>query len=263
MFFTCAPRAGTHVPRRRRRRSQSRRGRRAHVRFMFDADASSTTFTPSSRPKYHIASTSSCSASTFASASRSPVTMLTTPPGTSDVSSTCRSRSRRADAAPTGSRSTCCRWRSPARRARRSRAAATRRARDADDADRLVHRERDAANRHVVHRAVVLVGPRRVGEQPRDATRRPPRASRFDAPVIDVDARRELVAPRVEVLGDVVEDLRAGVPSPSPSPSPRARLRRRCGCPCDCLRRPRRAARPSATRCGASSPSRAAPACRR
>ena len=34
-------------------------------------------------PKYHSASTSSCSASTSASASRAPVTMLTTPPGTS------------------------------------------------------------------------------------------------------------------------------------------------------------------------------------
>ena len=36
---------------------------------MFDADASSTIFTPSRAPKYHIASTSSCSERTFASAS--------------------------------------------------------------------------------------------------------------------------------------------------------------------------------------------------
>ena len=57
--------------------------------------ASCSTPTParsSSRPRripqYHIASTSSCSARTFASASRAPVTMFTTPPGRSDVSKT-------------------------------------------------------------------------------------------------------------------------------------------------------------------------------
>ena len=48
----------------------------------------STSADPSALPKYQTPSTSSCSASTCASASRTPVTMLTTPPGTSEVSST-------------------------------------------------------------------------------------------------------------------------------------------------------------------------------
>ena len=43
---------------------------------------------PAFVPWYQRAATSSCSASVLASSSRSPVTMLTTPPGTSEVSST-------------------------------------------------------------------------------------------------------------------------------------------------------------------------------
>src|SRR5438034_2996448 len=55
---------------------------------MFPADARSTSAAAAWVPKYHTPSTSSCSASTFTSASFAPVTMLTTPPGTSDASST-------------------------------------------------------------------------------------------------------------------------------------------------------------------------------
>src|SRR5262245_16353109 len=55
---------------------------------MLPAEARSTSALPSAPPKYQTASTSLCSASTFASASRAPVTMLTTPAGTSLVSST-------------------------------------------------------------------------------------------------------------------------------------------------------------------------------
>src|SRR5258706_13401000 len=62
--------------------SQSRLFADVHVRFMFAADASSTAFTPAAVPKYHIPSTSSCSASTFASASLAPVITLMTPAGT-------------------------------------------------------------------------------------------------------------------------------------------------------------------------------------
>src|SRR2546421_5290476 len=59
-----------------------------HVRFMFPADARSTSAPAVRFPKCHTASTSSCSASTFASASLAPVTMLITPAGTSDAAST-------------------------------------------------------------------------------------------------------------------------------------------------------------------------------
>src|SRR5690606_10262047 len=59
-----------------------------HVRFRLPAEARSTMALPSAVPKYQTASTSSCSASTWTRASRAPVTMLMTPPGTSDVSNT-------------------------------------------------------------------------------------------------------------------------------------------------------------------------------
>ena len=64
---------------------------------------------------------------------------------------------RRARRAP---RPRGCPWRSPARPARR-RPSERRRvgADDADDAAGLVHRERHAADRDRMHRAVVLVGP--------------------------------------------------------------------------------------------------------
>ena len=120
------------------------------------------------------------------------------------------------------------------------------RARDADHADRLVHRQRDAAQRHLMHLAVVLVGPRAVREQPLARTPRlPPRRRR---PVSALDARANSSRARREILGDVVEDLRASCgrsPCSSP-PTPRAPPRPRCGCPSDCPRPPRRAARPSA-----------------
>src|SRR2546422_5761749 len=55
---------------------------------MLPADARSASAAAARLPKYHTASTSPCSASTFASASFGPVTMLTTPPGRSEASST-------------------------------------------------------------------------------------------------------------------------------------------------------------------------------
>src|SRR5256885_15755380 len=54
---------------------------------MLPAEAASTAL-PAAPPKYHTPSTSRCSASTFASASLAPVTMLTTPAGRSEVSNT-------------------------------------------------------------------------------------------------------------------------------------------------------------------------------
>src|SRR5438445_714181 len=55
---------------------------------MLPAEARSTSVAPARSPKYQTASTSSCSASTLASASLAPVTMLITPAGTSEASST-------------------------------------------------------------------------------------------------------------------------------------------------------------------------------
>jgi hypothetical protein len=51
------------------------------------AEAASTVLASSRGPTHHSASTPSCSASVLASVAASPVTMLTTPAGTSDVSS--------------------------------------------------------------------------------------------------------------------------------------------------------------------------------
>ena len=55
---------------------------------MFPVESRSTSSAPASAPKYQIAATSSCAASTGASSACSPVTTLTTPPGRSEVSST-------------------------------------------------------------------------------------------------------------------------------------------------------------------------------
>src|ERR1700674_4889725 len=55
---------------------------------MLPTDAASTARRPSDVPAYQTASTSSWSASTWERTSREPVTMLTTPAGTSLVSST-------------------------------------------------------------------------------------------------------------------------------------------------------------------------------
>ena len=123
-----------------------------------------------SAPKYQSASTSSCSASVLASASRSPVTMLTTPPGTSrgvehlvEVGRRQRMRSRRHRDHAVAHRD------APAPPARRSRAAAPRPGRrcrsrrPARSAPAVTPRDR-----RLVHRAVVLVGPGGVGEQALD-----------------------------------------------------------------------------------------------
>src|SRR5690348_5980762 len=88
MFFTSVARRRNARPSPWRVSNQSRGRSVAHVRFMLPAEASSTARTPAAPPKYHNPSTSRCSASTRASASFSPVTMFTTPPGRSEVSST-------------------------------------------------------------------------------------------------------------------------------------------------------------------------------
>src|SRR5690606_9809248 len=68
---------------------QSRSRPCAHqVRFMLPADSRSISAVPPSAGKYQMPSTSSCAASTGPSSPRGPVTMFTTPPGTSEVSST-------------------------------------------------------------------------------------------------------------------------------------------------------------------------------
>src|SRR6266702_6855946 len=89
MFLTCVARRRNSRPSPWRGSRQSRRwgGASTHVRFMFPAEASSTALPPAA-PKYHTPSTSKCSASTCASVSVAPVTMLITPAGRSDVSST-------------------------------------------------------------------------------------------------------------------------------------------------------------------------------
>jgi hypothetical protein len=88
MFLTCVAWRRNSRPSPLRGSSHARRSESHHVRFMFPADASSTAFTPAGEPKYHTASTSSCSASVRARVSFTPVTTLITPAGTSDVSST-------------------------------------------------------------------------------------------------------------------------------------------------------------------------------
>ena len=133
------------------------------------------------------------------------------------------------------------------------------------DADRLVHGERHAAQRRRVHRAVVLVGPGGVGEEPRDrgldlapgrlGARRSCRAMRAG----------ELVGAGGQVLGDVVEDLRASCapwrrPSPRPACAASTALRMSLRLPSPTS--PDHAGRRRRAPAGCS-PSRAAPACRR
>src|SRR5437764_3984743 len=86
MFFTfTASRSTSSAGRFSTDRSDSRW---VQVRFMLPLEAASTAWRPPGVPTYQSASTSSCSASTWASGSRAPVTMLITPAGTSLVSST-------------------------------------------------------------------------------------------------------------------------------------------------------------------------------
>src|SRR5207248_4551973 len=89
MFLTCVASNRNSVPWPWSWSVQSRGGRlRIQVRLRLPAEARSTIAAPSAEPAYHTASTSSCSASTRARAPRSPVTLFTTPAGTSEVSST-------------------------------------------------------------------------------------------------------------------------------------------------------------------------------
>src|SRR5690606_39036776 len=89
MFFTWhASRRNSGPP--PRAGSNQSRGRPwfTQVRFMLPAEARSTFPLPSREPKYQTLATSSCAASTSASSSFGPVTMLSAPPGRSEVSST-------------------------------------------------------------------------------------------------------------------------------------------------------------------------------
>jgi hypothetical protein len=88
MFFTCVASRRNSSPRPARVRPVAPRPWLTQVRFMLPAERRSTSPLPSAPPKYQTPSTSSCAASVSASSSRTPVTMLTTPPGTSEVSST-------------------------------------------------------------------------------------------------------------------------------------------------------------------------------
>src|SRR6476469_6733649 len=69
MFFTCVASRRKSRPSPSPADIHSRGSHSANVRFMLPALASSTAFTPSRVPKYHTASTSSCSARVFASES--------------------------------------------------------------------------------------------------------------------------------------------------------------------------------------------------
>src|SRR6266516_1849422 len=78
---------------------------------------------------------------------------------------------------------------------------------DAQDADRLVHGERHAPDRDVVHGAVVLVRPGGVAEKAGQGgvyltpgVVAPPARHRLEL-------TRELLGPHREILGDVIEDL--------------------------------------------------------
>ena len=104
--------------------------------------------------------------------------------------------------------------------------------------------KRDAAQRRGLHRAVVLVGPGGVGEQPLDGERRLPLAPRTrsrrsgragGAPNSSRGPRGSRrcsrgSAPRMWPVDFAQPAAPCGPP------------RRRCGCPCGCPRRPRRAA---------------------
>ena len=135
---------------------------------------------------------------------------------------------------------------------------------DADHADRLVHGERQPAERRAVDGALVLVRPG--GEREEALDRRVDLEARLGALDAAQDAQPigELGRPGAQILGDVVEDLRPGMLGRrGPAGALSAPPRRRCGCPCGCPRRPRRRARRSGSRSAANSRRPAAAACRR
>ena len=89
----------------------------------------------------------------------------------------------------------------------------------ADDPERLVHRHRHGAHRHVVYSAVIFVGPGGKGEQALDGTQPTSSpASSAEAPVM-ARMRSENSARRAsKVLADEVKDLRlemAGLVGPA------------------------------------------------
>lgn len=87
MFFTCVARRRNSRPRASASASQLRGVRDTQVALRLPHEAFSTMAPAPPEAKYQRAATSSCSASTLASGSLSPVTILTTPAGTSLVSS--------------------------------------------------------------------------------------------------------------------------------------------------------------------------------
>src|SRR5919109_3046700 len=93
--------------------------------------------------------------------------------------------------------------------------------RDADDANRLVHREGNAANRHVMYGAVVFVRPRRVGKEPRDRDVDFARCFVLTAADLLRDAPRKLIGASRQILGDVIQNLGAQMASRLPPTFPR------------------------------------------
>src|SRR5581483_3515111 len=212
MFFTCVAARRNSRPSPSRSSNQSRASHSTQVRLRLPADACSTAAAPSRVPKYHTASTSSCSASTSASSSFAPVTMLITPAGTSEASSTVESSAAASGSLSEGTATTVF----PTATAGATSDTNPRSGGASGQATPTTPIGSCIASvtplqRHIVHRAVVLVGPRGVAEQPGNARLDlapggglvPAREGR--------EPRRELVRALREVLGEIVEHLRAGV----------------------------------------------------
>jgi len=147
----------------------------------------------------------------------------------------CRNRSRRAECAALARRRRRCPSRSPARSARRRRAAEISSGQTIPS--RPTARSSPTWTKRFLrrmHGAVVLVGEAGVEEQPADRgvdLVRAPRArsqpsSRADAPAIRGGAPRD--------SRDVIEHLRAVVRVAAPQPVALLAPRPRCGCPCGC-----------------------------
>ena len=193
--------------------------------------------------------------------------MLTTPAGTSDVSSTDRSRSRASGCAARGHDDDALpiAIAGATSETKPSSGASSGQTTPITPHGSFIASVTKRVLRRV-HRAVVFVGPAGVEEQPRGSRRRPRRAPRARRRRSCARSRAANSArARVEVLGDVVEHLRAvvrGRRAPAGRLAPRPR--RRCGCPCGCPGRPGRASGPCGSSTAvASSRNRGAPACRR
>src|SRR5262249_6985650 len=81
------------------------------------------------------------------------------------------------------------------------------RADDTDSSERLVHGHRSVAEWRIVHRAIELVGPARVREKALDAFL--DFAGSLFLPYRSAEPGSDFLAALGEILGDVIEDLRA------------------------------------------------------